>query len=109
LSESYYDPYWTIRQLRIFNVPLESNGCLHIGYGPDNAALPWSYFLRDGQEVDVGFVKLFLTTEPADLSGILQPSPFDHHYNKGRHPYKPEFPAIWDAIVVDVVQRRQCH
>ncbi|KIM26231.1 hypothetical protein M408DRAFT_25451 [Serendipita vermifera MAFF 305830] len=69
------------------NAPLLAHGALTIGYSASGWA-PWSYSLRqakstenelimhDGQDVDVGFLKLFLSSGPLDLSHLVQCSPF---------------------------------
>jgi hypothetical protein len=61
--------------------------------------------MRDGQDVDIGFLKLFLTTEPVDYSNIPQTSPF-HLDNRGNGTHKAKPRLIWDTILVAVVQRR---
>jgi len=82
------------------NVP----GSLTIGYG-SGGIVPFVYFMRDGQDIDVGFLKMFLTTEPVDYSNIPQTSPFDLN-DRGNATYKPKPPLIWDTLLVAVVQRR---
>jgi hypothetical protein len=62
--------------------------------------------MRDGQDVDVGFLKLFLTTQPVDYSTIPQTSPFGLNNRGASMSYSPKPPFIWDTILVAVVQRR---
>ncbi|KAF7343898.1 putative WD repeat-containing protein C2E1P5.05 [Mycena venus] len=62
------------RALQI-DAPLPSHGTLAIGYG-NSGSQPWSFEVRDGEEVEVGFIKAFLTQQPADLRGIAQESVF---------------------------------
>ncbi|KAJ6464605.1 hypothetical protein DFH09DRAFT_1488908 [Mycena vulgaris] len=45
------------------------------GYG-NSGAQPWSFEVRDGEEVEVGFIKVFLTQRPVDLRRIAQESVF---------------------------------
>lgn len=103
---SYYQPPSAAKTLdvplpkKINNVP----GSLTIGYG-SGGTVPFVYFMRDGQDVDVGFLKLFLTTEPVDYSNIPQTSPFDVN-DRAFGIYKPKPPLIWDTLLVAVVQRR---
>ena len=46
-----------------------------MGYG-DSGWAPFTFFLREGQNVGVGVVKLFLSTERVNLSHVAQLSPF---------------------------------
>ena len=104
---SYYQPAIALKKL---DVPLPAKkgkgepGSLTIGYGC-RGAVPFSYFMREGQDLDVGFLKLFLTTEPVDYSNIPQFSPlsFDNRAT-GEAKLKPHL--IWDTILIAVVQRR---
>lgn len=77
-----------------------------IGYGT-GGGVPYSYFLRDNQDIDVGFVKLFITTHPVSLSEIEQMSPFPGE-NTSRAPFieKERLLASWDTVIVTLVQRR---
>jgi hypothetical protein len=103
---SYYQPPSAAQTLdvplpkKVNNVP----GSLTIGYG-SGGTVPFVYFMRDGQDVDVGFLKLFLTTEPVDYSNIPQTSPFDVN-DRAHATYKPKPPLIWDTLLVAVVRRR---
>lgn len=91
--------------------PLPANGYLTIGYGSGGAS-PHQFFLREDQDVDVGHLKLFLTTKYVDLSFVLQDTPFDTDV-QGRHINKPKARAkkiqspLWDEITVTIVQRAQ--
>lgn len=82
------------------------NGKLTIGYG-SSGWRPQCFHPREGRPVDVGFLKLFVSTQWVDFSDIEQASPFDG-YPRGRtshsQPYiSPNTP--WDSISVPVVQR----
>ncbi|KZV74055.1 hypothetical protein PENSPDRAFT_732472 [Peniophora sp. CONT] len=78
-------------------------GELTIGYGAGGGQ-PYKFFLRDGQELDVGFIKLFITTEPVDLSGIAQRSPFAMARDGITAANPPA--AVWDTAMITVVQRK---
>ena len=87
------------------DVPLKKNGgVLTIGYGSSGAP-PFSYFLRDEQDIDVGFLKLFLSSKPVDLSNIPQQSPFDGATRDGVDPEKDNA-ETWGTIFLPVIQRR---
>ncbi|KAI0312157.1 hypothetical protein OF83DRAFT_1087200 [Amylostereum chailletii] len=82
---------------------LRPGGSLTIGYG-NSGSVPFTYYLRPGQDLDVGFLKLFLSTEPLDLSSIPQESPF-HGIRSGAPPRR-KVRRIWDAVMIAVVQHR---
>ncbi|KAF8968688.1 hypothetical protein BDZ97DRAFT_1754992 [Flammula alnicola] len=84
--------------------PLPMNGgSLTIGYGAGGAA-PFSYFLREGQDVDIGFMKVFLFSKPVDLSDVAQDTPFE----EGRHQktWKKTVKPTWGTVTIPVIQRR---
>lgn len=100
---SYYQPVKT-KERESSKAPLEKNGgTLSIGYG-NNGTLPFAYFLRPNQLVDVGFLKLFLSTSPIDLSALPQPTPF----NITRSGVNFSRPAVdtWGTILIPIVQHR---
>jgi hypothetical protein len=55
--------------------PLRPKGNIKLGYGTGDDA-PFVYTLSKGHDVEVGFLKLFLSTEYVDFSGVPQSSPF---------------------------------
>jgi hypothetical protein len=59
----------------IVEPPLKGKGYLTVGDG-ESESVPHAYFLREGQKVDVGILKLFLSREQVDLSHVAQSSPF---------------------------------
>lgn len=78
---------------------------LTISYGSDRN-LSWGYLLKDDQDVDVGFFKLFLSTEEVDLTGIPQASPFESRPKyRGKKP-EIQHPNFWHTTLFTVVQRR---
>ncbi|CCM00513.1 uncharacterized protein FIBRA_02547 [Fibroporia radiculosa] len=97
--ESYYQPPTANG---IVDPPLRGKDSLTIGYG-DSGSPPQRFFLRDGQKLDVGLLKLFLSTEYVDLSHIPQPSPFGEGRGSTPDPVKPHH--IWDTILVPLIQR----
>ncbi|EIM89413.1 uncharacterized protein STEHIDRAFT_109599 [Stereum hirsutum FP-91666 SS1] len=58
------------------NPPLPANSTLTPGYGASGTP-PHLYFLRLNQDLDIGYIKLFLNTRYVDLSHIEQKSPFE--------------------------------
>ncbi|KAK0218645.1 caspase domain-containing protein [Armillaria fumosa] len=96
---SYYQPGSAKKDVDVSLPPRES---LTIGYGASGTA-PHIYTLREGQDVDVGFLKLFFSTEYMDLSGIVQESPFTG--SRGGARAAPENRRFWDSMCVGVVQK----
>lgn len=86
------------------DVPLKAHGgTLTIGYGTGGAS-PFSYYLRYPQTIDVGFLKLFLSTKPIDLSNISQSTPFED--SRGSVDVSKNLGDIWGTILIPVIQRR---
>jgi hypothetical protein len=82
---------------------LSPYGSLTIGYGSGGGA-PFEYILREGHDVDVGFLQLFISTESVDMSCIEQLSPFG---KSRRMRSKKEVPVgIWSTLLITVVERR---
>ncbi|KDR74089.1 hypothetical protein GALMADRAFT_280580 [Galerina marginata CBS 339.88] len=75
--------------------PLKANGgTLTIGYGSGGMA-PLSYSLPEGQDLAIGFLKLFVFTQPLDSLAFSRPSePPETRSEK------------WDTLLIPVVQRR---
>ncbi|KAK0234514.1 hypothetical protein EDD85DRAFT_792552 [Armillaria nabsnona] len=85
------------------DVSLPPHGSLTIGYGA-SGMVPHLYTLREGQDVDVGFLKLFFSTKYLDLSGIVQGSPFMEC--RGGTRAMPKSRNLWDTMCVAVVQKK---
>jgi hypothetical protein len=88
-------------------MPLPSHNCLTIGYGSSGSP-PFSYLLREGQDVDVGALKLFLSTDYVDYRRIVQKSPFE---NDQRGPQRVDTSLLktgsWDTMTLAIVQRKR--
>ncbi|KAF9263736.1 hypothetical protein L218DRAFT_901384 [Marasmius fiardii PR-910] len=97
---SYYQPPVAKNKVD-YSIP--AHGCLTIGFG-DSGTVPYTYFLRNNQEVDVGFLKLYLTTKYVDHSGIPQLSPFGRDRGNRAEPAKQRL--LWDTLTIPMVQRR---
>jgi len=101
---SYYQPPTTSARYQL-DAPLPPRESLTIGYGSGGAA-PLTFSLREGQDVDVGFLKLFLTTKPVDFSKIPQGTPFGREGHRELQPMPEDAPGEWDTITIMIVQRR---
>lgn len=49
---------------------------MKVGYGGGVGADPFTFDIPSGQDVDVGYFKIILSTLPVNLSHLAQPSPF---------------------------------
>ena len=66
---------------------------------------PYTFFLRKNQSVDIGFLKLYLSTEFVDYSSIAQVSPFQE--NRGIcQPTQLKKRDFWDTLTIMVVQKK---
>ena len=84
--------------------PLPAGGNLTIGYGPGEPRA-FKFDLKK-EEVDVGFLKLFLTTDYIDFSNVSQPSPFAATRDVVDYDDSKKLDPVWDSILIPVVQRR---
>ncbi len=98
-SGSYYQPGHAKKDA---DISLPPHTSLTIGYGA-SGTVPYMYTLKKGQDVDVGFLKLFFSTDYLDLSDIVQGSPFYGDRSSDR--YQPKKMRLWDTMSVAVVQR----
>ncbi|KZV70057.1 hypothetical protein PENSPDRAFT_607783 [Peniophora sp. CONT] len=104
ISDYYQPPAFGVRG----EAPLPANGKLTIGYGAGGGQ-PFKYYLRPDQDLDVGFIKLFVSTRPVDLSSVVQRSPFgteDGMERGSRETAPPLVEDTWDTITIAVVQRK---
>ncbi|VDC07260.1 unnamed protein product [Peniophora sp. CBMAI 1063] len=102
LSVNYYQPPAIGKS---GEASLPADGTLSIGYGADGG-VPFKFRLRPGQERDVGFIKVFISTEPVDLSGVLQASVFDTSMPRGTFRAQGRSRHAWDTILIPVVQHK---
>ncbi|KAL0567812.1 hypothetical protein V5O48_014182 [Marasmius crinis-equi] len=104
--EDYYAPSTAAKGATDFCIPPQ--GHLTIGYG-ENAisAFPWKYELPNKATFDVGFLKLYISTEgDVDFQSIPQKTPFETGPGRGsrRIPAKPQY--YWHSRIIPIIQRR---
>ncbi|KAJ7232711.1 caspase domain-containing protein, partial [Mycena rebaudengoi] len=87
------------------DISLPANGSLTIGFGASGTA-PQTYFLREGQTVDVGFLKLFFSTENVDYSSIAQKSLFGEDSEGRAGKRKEPRRYLWDTLTIPIVQKQ---
>lgn len=81
---------------------LPANGFLTIGYG-EKVAPPQTFVLDEGQIVDVGTIKLFLSTEHVDLNHIPQEYPFA---GRAVGIWRPQY-RLWVTVCIPIVLERR--
>ncbi|KAK0452860.1 uncharacterized protein EV420DRAFT_1273558 [Desarmillaria tabescens] len=86
------------------DTPLPPGESLTFGYGTKDRDRPWSFGVTEGQDVDVGFLKLFFSTEYLDWSAIVQESPFEGH-RQSVAPSVRKIPSLCHTMCVPVVQK----
>ena len=119
LTEPYFlPPFGVNHELPLFGVnhevdpPLRPNGSLTIGYsnGSDKVhpggSGPFVYVCRPGKDMDVGFLKLFLSDKYIDLSTLLQgvTTALGEGRIRGTKVAPKPTDGIWTSMVVTVVQ-----
>ncbi|KAG6908030.1 hypothetical protein DXG01_006449 [Tephrocybe rancida] len=97
----YYLPPTAANDQIDFSLP--ANGSLTIGFG-DSGWSARTYYLRENQSVDVGFLKLYVSTKYVDYSSIVQNTPF-HRHRAG--PVPPKSKELWDALVIPIIQQKK--
>ncbi|KZV65117.1 hypothetical protein PENSPDRAFT_614510 [Peniophora sp. CONT] len=86
---------------------LPVKGVLPIGFG-SGGARPFTYTLKPGQDMDVGFVKIFVSTVQVNLSMVEQRSPFETKVLRSMQRLKDDpVEALWDTLSIAVLQRRK--
>jgi len=102
--ETYYHP-GTAGKFEA-DVPLPKNGgTLTIGYGSGGADSISFLLNADDQNLDVGHLKIFFTTKPADLRGVGQESPFTGA-QRGTYRVPPLVLDSWVTVQYPIIQRR---
>lgn len=76
---------------------------LTIGYGQKDDS-PICFEIADKYDIDVGFLKIYLSTQPVDLSLLPQPSPLVSDNPGQRDTAIPK--ALWIEIIILIKQMR---
>ncbi|KIK68715.1 hypothetical protein GYMLUDRAFT_68557 [Collybiopsis luxurians FD-317 M1] len=77
-------------------------GYLTIGYGPGGAR-PMEIDMDDEEEVDVSYIKFFITSEYVDLSRIAQQSPFKESRDD---PPKSPPRELFETLLMSIVTKK---
>jgi hypothetical protein len=79
-------------------------GELTIGYGPGGAPRHRFDITDDDLDVEVTYMKVFITLQPIDLSYIAQKSPFFENRIVMKMEDPPE--GMWDTLTLAIVAKR---
>ncbi|KDR69768.1 hypothetical protein GALMADRAFT_77119 [Galerina marginata CBS 339.88] len=101
--KSYYKSGASTKFKVDFPLPPHGQGTLRLGFG-DGGVLAFEYFIPEGRDVDVGFIKCIFTTEPIDLSKVPQTSAFN--MGRGTRFHEDKILGAWGSILIPVYQRR---
>jgi hypothetical protein len=81
-------------------------GDLAIGYG-QSGLWGWNYFIDDTQDKELTYLKVFFSTQPVDLSFLVQDSIFDINHARGsRTTLLSQDALIWWTVTVPMVLQR---
>ncbi|THU96129.1 hypothetical protein K435DRAFT_893462, partial [Dendrothele bispora CBS 962.96] len=83
---------------------IPKHGSLPIGYG-SGGARPLEFVIDNSEDVDVSYIKFFITTEYVDLSRIAQASPFCNH-DRSIALGSPSR-RLFDTVLVTVVTKKK--
>ncbi|KAF9474959.1 hypothetical protein BDN70DRAFT_884283 [Pholiota conissans] len=88
----------------VSDIPLKKGGRLCIGFGPAGYE-PKTFQIKDKLDLDIGFLKIYLSTKFVDLSYLQQPTPFV--VTRAISSFVRPTQLIWTNIVVPVILRRK--
>ncbi|KZV68253.1 hypothetical protein PENSPDRAFT_687430 [Peniophora sp. CONT] len=103
ITQYYGSDVQTVDTAKV-SASLERGQTINIGHGRANRGAAQRYVLHEGQERDVGFLKLYVSTQYSNFAGIEQPSPFkpDTRYPV---PVTPPRVSTWDTSLVAMIQK----
>ena len=107
ITQWYASPFTVgVRSRDGVDAPLPPGGELPFGYGAADSC-PFTFSLADGKKSDVGFWKIFLSTQPATTWNIAQESPFSpEEYNRRSIQIDPKQRITkWTCKTIMVVQK----
>jgi len=81
-----------------------AGGELTIGYGSGGGRAQ-TFMLQGDDQVDVSYLKLFVTNQYVDLSYLEQESPFDGLAGRASKDASPR--EVWDTVCLMIIQHRR--
>ena len=70
------------------------------GHPPDECVL------REDEDYNVEYLKIYISTHPVDFPHLPQLSPFSMSSARGMGPFQQLQQEVWGDLVIPVVQRR---
>jgi hypothetical protein len=108
VTENIYDPNFAKpvegEQISTLDPSIAARGELTIGYGAGGANRQGFKISDDDLDVEVTYLKVFITTSPVDLSYIAQESPFPS-FRKGITQTDPP-KDIWNTLTMAIIAKR---
>ncbi|KAK0236403.1 caspase domain-containing protein [Armillaria nabsnona] len=89
----------------VIDTCLLPNSTVPLGFGSGGME-PVKFLIPDGQEVDLCFFKIFVTTNAVDLGSISQLSPFTESIGRGAKRVPQEIKDDWGSRTIPIVLRR---
>ena len=81
-------------------------GKLTLGFGAGGGIGPaFEYYIPEGRDMDVGFLKCFFSTSPVDLWNIPQASPFTPQ--RAAMPAQKSVVQAWGSVTIPMIQTRK--
>ncbi|KAL0567959.1 hypothetical protein V5O48_014039 [Marasmius crinis-equi] len=104
IIDEYYTPPRAAKGEIVFCIP--PKGHLTIGYGENTiSARPWEYVLPGNTTFDVGFLKLYISTEGGmDFWSVPQETPFVTGPCRGSKA-APKKRHFWHSRIIPIIQR----
>ncbi|KAL0570814.1 hypothetical protein V5O48_011150 [Marasmius crinis-equi] len=101
--DEYYAPPTAAKGETDFCIP--PKGHLTIGYGEyTSSAFPWYYVPRGDATFDVGFLKLYISTEgDVDFQSIAQKTPFVTGAGRGCYQMLPKRKYLWHSKIIPII------
>lgn len=93
----------TVSGQQIVDPPLKSNQYISIGYG--GLGIQHLVVGVRSHGIEVGFLKVFFSTEHIDFSRIAQESPFPHHSSRGMKQHIVTSRPLIQSIAIPFVAR----
>ncbi|KAF9477979.1 hypothetical protein BDN70DRAFT_74568 [Pholiota conissans] len=89
------------------NLPCVSmGGNLIMGFGPESKYNPLRFKIANGLDRDIGYLKIYLSTQPLNLAYLPQPSPFAFKAPSTLKPCNCKPAVSWTNIVVPIILHR---
>ncbi|PBL03057.1 hypothetical protein ARMGADRAFT_573 [Armillaria gallica] len=104
--EEWYSPnLGNGKKNSVIDTCLQPDSTVALGFGSGGMESV-KFFIPDGQEVDLCFFKIFVTTNAVDLGSISQLSPFTESVGRGAKRVPQAIKNDWASRIIPIVLRR---